>query len=279
LNPRVDVILPTTVRPGSLKPAIESVLGQTMPDFHLHIVGDGSGAETAAVISSFSDPRVKYRQFPKGPGYGYAHRNTVLRESSAPVIAYMTDDDLWTRDHLSVNLAVIESEDMWMVASTVAPVHPPDTLDAHFFPYSWRLGPISDFLRETFVGSATIVHRRACFDLAGYWNERLARNGDREFYLRLRRRVPRSRIVDEITLIRFYAMEWKNWHEAPGGSAQARYTERVRDPRWVEEMRRRSREHSPGWRGRWCQMRDFCRFARHSGPRFVRSLPMLLGRA
>src|SRR4029079_207278 len=87
---------------------MESVLRQTVADFTLEIVGDGCDEETERVVLGTGDPRVKFSRFSKGMGFGYSHRNTVLRRGRSPYVAYMTDDDLLFPDHLELALSALE---------------------------------------------------------------------------------------------------------------------------------------------------------------------------
>ena len=107
--------------------------------------------------------------FPKGHGFGYAHRNALLRRTAAPIVAYMTDDDLWFPDHLERALAALEAGPVDLVAFRSIHATPPGDLDLRFFAYDWRLGRLSDLLRGWFIGSANLVHRRSLFDDVGYW--------------------------------------------------------------------------------------------------------------
>src|SRR5262245_38196122 len=97
---RVDVLLPTHARPHTLPFAIRAVLGQTLRDLRLHVMGDGCDDRTEAAVRAVRDARVSFRRLPKALGFGYANRNVVLRETHAPFVAYASDDDLWLPDHL-----------------------------------------------------------------------------------------------------------------------------------------------------------------------------------
>ena len=266
----VDILLPTHARPHTIGYAIESILQQTYPRFALHGVGDGCDDATAAAVSGCRDPRVHFHRFPKARGYGYANRNRVLAALHAPVVAYATDDDLWFPDHLERALAGLEGEALELVALRPIHVDFPDVLDAHFFAFDWRrLGAASDLLRKWVVGGPVIAHRRRVFERLGYWDERLARFGDREFFNRVRRSLP-SAYIDVPTVVRFYAQHWDHRYAALAEAPQRRYFAHMRDPRWCERVRAAS---APGPRGlavRGRQWRDFARFALRSGPKLLR---------
>jgi len=265
----VDVVLPTYRRPHTIGSAIRSVLGQTLRDFTLHVVGDGCSAETEAVVRSFDDPRVHLRAFPKATGFGYVHRNVVLRESGAPYVAYMTDDDLWFPDHLERALEILGRGDVGLVAFRSIQVRHPDVLDPYFFAFDWELGPASRWLRNWFMGSVNCVHRREVFETVGYWNDRLFRFGDREFYNRVRTSAVPTRYVDRVTVLRFYAQHWDGRYAGTREPPQAAYVERVQDPAWrarVHEALGARRDFAVRRR----QSADFFAFAVRSGPKFAR---------
>ena len=77
-RPKVSVILPTYNRAHMIRRAIDTVLNQTFADIELIVVDDGSTDDTKAVVSSISDPRLRYVQHSENRG-GSAARNTGIR--------------------------------------------------------------------------------------------------------------------------------------------------------------------------------------------------------
>lgn len=61
-SPVVSVLMPVHNGAAYLRPAVESILAQTFTDFEFIIVDDNSSDETAAIIRSFSDPRIRLLQ-------------------------------------------------------------------------------------------------------------------------------------------------------------------------------------------------------------------------
>lgn len=68
--------MPTYNRAYCIHKAIDSIAGQTNPNWELIVVDDGSTDNTEEIIKSVNDDRIYYRQDNKGPG---AARNTGLR--------------------------------------------------------------------------------------------------------------------------------------------------------------------------------------------------------
>ena len=266
----VDVILPTHARPHTVGYAIAAVLRQTHPRLTLHVVGDGCDEATAAAVGACGDPRLRFHRLPKAPGYGYANRNRVLRQSTAPLVAYASDDDLWFPDHLARALAVLRDDRVQLSLGREIAVQPPDRVDPYFFAFDWRLGGAGAFLRHWFTGPGVVVHRRTLFDVIGYWNEALLRFGDREFLSRARAKGVRCASHGDATLLRFYAAVWDAQYPQCSVPPQARFLERLADPRWCAALAEATR---PGRRPRAVrrrQLTDFAAFARRSGPKFAR---------
>ncbi|MBR1610079.1 MAG: glycosyltransferase family 2 protein, partial [Methanobrevibacter sp.] len=75
--PKISVILPVFNSEKFIKKSVESVLSQTLDDFELIIVNDGSTDNTLNIINSFKDSRIKIlNQSNQGPG---AARNAAFK--------------------------------------------------------------------------------------------------------------------------------------------------------------------------------------------------------
>ena len=86
--------------------AIASVQAQTVRDWELWVVDDGSTDDTARCVSSLAaaDPRV---QLLSGDHAGAAAaRNQALTRARAPLLAFLDADDWWAPDFLARMLAV-----------------------------------------------------------------------------------------------------------------------------------------------------------------------------
>lgn len=263
----VDVVLPTHRRPHTLGYAIRSVLAQSHQALRLHIVGDGCDAETEAVASSFRDPRVTFYRLPKASGFGYGNRNVVLRELTGRYVAYMNDDDLLLHDHLATAVGALQSGIELVLLRSCAVTFPTD-VDPHFFAFTWKGLLAPWWLRPWFFGSVNCVHERRLFDRVGYWNDSLSRFGDREFVNRSRRTAS-WHYVDQITILRFYALHWDGQYSRMAVPPQSIYFLKVGDRAWIESLRRAATLPC-SWRSRRRQIRDFVQFGVRSGPRFIR---------
>ena len=98
-EPLFSVILPTFNRPDLLAEAVESVLAQTVPDFELLVVDDGSDQS----VSLPNDERIRLITLGRNNGPAVA-RNAALRIARGRYLTFLDDDDLFTADRLELAL-------------------------------------------------------------------------------------------------------------------------------------------------------------------------------
>jgi glycosyltransferase involved in cell wall biosynthesis len=96
---RVSVIIPTFNQADFIPRAMQSVLDQSLAEWELLVVDDGSEDETEPVVGRYSDSRIHYaRQDNAGPS---AARNLGIARSSGEYVAFLDADDWWHPDLLA----------------------------------------------------------------------------------------------------------------------------------------------------------------------------------
>jgi glycosyltransferase involved in cell wall biosynthesis len=104
--PKVSIILPTFNRADTIMRAIRSAQAQTLADWELIVVDDGSEDGTAALISGL-DPRISViRQ--ENRGFTEA-RNTALRAAKGACYAFLDSDDEFLPHHLELCVAFLDA--------------------------------------------------------------------------------------------------------------------------------------------------------------------------
>jgi glycosyltransferase involved in cell wall biosynthesis len=100
--PRVSVIVPTYNRIALLPAAIRSVQDQTLADWELIIVDDGSTDGTPAALEPLirRDPRLRLlaNQGASGPA---GARNTGIRAARGAILGFLDSDDYWAPEKLA----------------------------------------------------------------------------------------------------------------------------------------------------------------------------------
>lgn len=119
--PNITVLM--TVYNGSqyLRPSLETVLNQTFKDFEFLIIDDCSSDDSASVVRSYQDSRIRLVCNEKNIGQT-ASLNKGLRLASAPYVARMDADDLAFPDWLKLQDEFIRNNPQYAVVSTQAVV-------------------------------------------------------------------------------------------------------------------------------------------------------------
>ena len=83
--------------------SVKSVLRQTITDYELFIIGDGTTDKMDEVINNLVklDNRIKFVKFPKMGRTGEPHRHEVITKmATGKYIFYLASDDIWLPEHM-----------------------------------------------------------------------------------------------------------------------------------------------------------------------------------
>lgn len=101
---QVSVVIPAYNRAALLARTLESVLGQTFPDFEIIVVDDGSTEDIAAVVARFPDAPITFIRQETNQGAGAA-RNRGVQAARGEFIAFLDSDDEWEPEKLERQVA------------------------------------------------------------------------------------------------------------------------------------------------------------------------------
>ena len=106
---KVSVILCVYNEEKYIRKAIDSVLSQSLDDFELIIVNDGSTDDTSDIIDSYDDSRIKVIDH-ENIGLG-ASRNKAMALASGEYVAFLDGDDWFSPDALKIAYGEAKSGD------------------------------------------------------------------------------------------------------------------------------------------------------------------------
>ena len=116
-SPLISCIIPTFNRDSLLKDAIESTLHQTLKNWEMIIVDDGSSDNTKQVVNGYAykDSRIRYYKNDK-KGQASA-RNYGLAKSKGQYIAFLDDDDISLPYRFESQLKAVEKSGRKFIVS------------------------------------------------------------------------------------------------------------------------------------------------------------------
>ena len=108
-----------------LRPAIASVLGQSLSELELLLVDNGVGLEPAALGAAACDPRLRFISLPENRGAAVG-RNAALAQSRGEFIALLDYDDIALPGRLEKQVALLRAQPRVGMVSCLA-----ESIDAH----------------------------------------------------------------------------------------------------------------------------------------------------
>lgn len=91
--PPVSVLMPAYNMDRFLPAAMDSIFGQTFPDFEVVVVDDGSTDSTGEVLAGYEDPRLHIVRHGRNNGLAAAY-NTAINAARGEYVAVMDADDV-----------------------------------------------------------------------------------------------------------------------------------------------------------------------------------------
>ena len=105
--PRVTVAIPMFNGAPYIKRAISSVLNQSMDDFEILIIDDGSTDSSFAEVESMEDDRIRLLKNGQNRGLAWT-RNRLVREAKGEFLAWLDQDDACLEDRLIRQVEVFD---------------------------------------------------------------------------------------------------------------------------------------------------------------------------
>jgi glycosyltransferase involved in cell wall biosynthesis len=187
LVPAVAVIVPAYQAAATLPATLDSALAQSVRDFELVVVDDGSSDTTAAVVSAYAREDSRVRLI-KQPNAGVsAARNAGLLATRAPLVAFLDADDLWPPEHLALHTGVLAraGAQVPMLSFSVARfIDAAGRTVGHANPRLTHLDAAALLAGNPTTTTSTWVTRRSVFERVGLFDATLRRSEDQEWLVR-----------------------------------------------------------------------------------------------
>ncbi|MEL7078769.1 MAG: glycosyltransferase family A protein [Cyanobacteria bacterium J06648_1] len=170
-KPKISIIIPAYNAAKTIIDTVDSVRQQTINDWELIIVNDGSTDNTQEIVEAISEPRLKLITFTNG-GVAQA-RNRGIAEAQGKYVAFLDADDLWLPNKLERQLQALEGtpEAIAAYSWTYFMDEQQDGYVYHSSPgYQYEGDVYPQLLQGDFIhtGSNILVHRQALTQAGGF---------------------------------------------------------------------------------------------------------------
>ncbi|NJR70689.1 MAG: glycosyltransferase [Synechococcales cyanobacterium CRU_2_2] len=115
--PLISIIIPAFNATETIQETVKSVLNQTLDDFELIIINSATASnrlQTRKILQDFKDSRIKI--FDHDEANASVNRNRGIVQASAPLIAFLDADDLWTPRKLELQYQALQANPSAAVA-------------------------------------------------------------------------------------------------------------------------------------------------------------------
>ena len=195
----ISVVIPTYNRASKVIRAVASVLYQTFTDYEIIVVDDGSRDGTSDRLAPLAR-HIRYLHHHSNLGVSAA-RNTGIKASRSPFIAFLDSDDYWLPEKLSIQMdffrhcpeaVACQTEEVWIRKGI------------RVNPRRRHLKPSGDIfessLKLCLVSPSSVMLRRSLFSEVGLFDEDLPACEDYDLWLRISCRYPVSLIPTHLVV-------------------------------------------------------------------------------
>jgi len=189
-EPLVSIIIPAFNAGNYIGSSIDAVLRQTYTNLEIIVVNDGSTDDTASVIKSYTDKRIRYIEQQNG-GQCKAS-NTGLLHAAGELIRFFDADDVLNKEHIELQVKKLNNKTDAICSCEWGRFYngipesaqfEPETVWQDMNPLDWLKNALQQ--KSTMMGGWLWLIPRAIIDKTGGWDERLSLNNDFEFSIRL----------------------------------------------------------------------------------------------
>ena len=119
-QPLISVIIPAYNHQNFIGAAVDSVLRQTISDFELLVIDDGSSDKTGDIVRGYSDSRLSYFHQENQDAYNAINRGMSLAKGT--YIAILNSDDVYTENRFERLISACEERNASCIFSDVIPI-------------------------------------------------------------------------------------------------------------------------------------------------------------
>lgn len=213
-SPLVSVIIPVYNAEKFIEQTIRSVLNQTLQDFEIIVLNDGSNDSSGEIIQCLQkeDKRIIY--IPKTNSGVSDTRNAGISRANGKYIAFLDADDLWKPDNLEEKIKALEQSGRKWIFSDLENIFENDNVlhqeRKNFKPYN-IIDNLLLWEAEVVPGPCSnIVVEKELLDTGIRFDIRLSSPADRDICLQLAEKAEPNFLDKKLWLYRLHGQSMTN---------------------------------------------------------------------
>lgn len=200
-NPAIDIVITTCRRLALLRETLRSVVAQSFGSFKIYLVNDAPD-DTIAVrtlVDEVADARIQLISPPSQLGANRA-RNLGIAAGSAPLVAFIDDDDLWFPNKLARHIDAHGAEPAVGMVYSDFMVQLDQPIRLRFVMGGEALAdaPVAA------IATSRVSVRRAALESVQAFDPDLVAYQDFDIWYRIMQKWPATRLPDMLNIIRIH---------------------------------------------------------------------------
>ncbi len=204
-TPAISVVIPAYNAERTVAETLDSVLAQSMQDFEIIVVNDGSRDATGAILDFYAERHPGKVRVIHQENTGQARaRNNGIAAARGRYIAFNDADDIWAPEKLERQLRFLEDNPEYGLCYTEGMTIDEKGREKEPFGATREFtGRCFEILitRNNIIGSSVMV-RRAVLDDVGVFNPELRACENWELWTRIARKYPIACIDEKLSFYR-----------------------------------------------------------------------------
>jgi len=203
----ISVVIPVYNAGKAICRAIDSVLAQTLTDYEIIVVDDGSTDNTPEIIKKYGD-KIRYiRQENSGASIA---RNTAIQAAKGKWIAFLDADDEWLPDKLKMQMELLHRNPdlMWCAGNFIqtdgirsAPRISPPVIRNALAGRDYFLNYFEEAAKgRCFIATPTVILKKNIFEKIGLFDPHFLRGQDTDMWWRIAHIHPKTGYIAEPTV-------------------------------------------------------------------------------
>jgi len=192
-----------------LREAIDSVISQTHRDWELIVWDDRSTDDSAEIVKSYRDGRIRYFLSPQQINVGHS-RHLAMQEAKGEWVAFLDQDDIWVRDKTEKQLALgLSAPDVGLVYGRTVSFTPAGR--KRDFDHRHEFAPLPEgpilkrlFIDACFIAMSSAMFRRSALEELGGIPPDIHVSPDYYMYLGVSQRYKARAVQDVICFYRLH---------------------------------------------------------------------------